>query len=638
MKKFILLITLVFTFTVSAQDESFDFPPDPYLNANFPPMQFDEPIISEEEIVGEESKHLEEKKHDKTKKEIISEIKTIDSKIYLDFRDADIREVARVLSKISGVSILVSEDVKANVTLNIEGVTWRRALELILKTYNIANIEKDNFIVLISYDKIQQELDQTPLTTKIITLNFVDIEAAKNYLKAILSKRGTLEGDSRTNSLIITDVPDIITKAENIVHNLDIKTPQVLIDVLMVDKKIEDDFNLGIDWKLNDENTDHPTRSIEQSLLTSNATITLAYGKAILDSTLLTSTLQAWKEDSKVDIIANPKIITIDNKTAEINISEQVPYTSKSESTDGGSTQSTQFKDIGIILKVKPHITKDEHIIMEIETEQSFLVKFVGSSEDLQPQIDSRKSKTTMMVRDHETVVIGGLKKKDSTTTVNKVPVLGDIPFIGKIFRKLTIDDTAKELLLFVTPMILKDTDSPTKSKKENTIQKKKDFVHEKKLEKDSRKMLSVSFEKQSDGTIKETPEKIKIPVDAGVKSTIKKLDILEKINDVKTISEKPPVIPTSDSNIKKPIYKKEILTVEEIIVKPTTNNLKEKNQKIPKKIITDNDSTFQKSINSFKKDTAPVTPTVEKNKDINNLPNFYNLNLLPVKTPNEDN
>ncbi len=638
MKKFILLITLVFTFTVSAQDESFDFPPDPYLNANFPPMQFDEPIISEEEIVGEESKHLEEKKHDKTKKEIISEIKTIDSKIYLDFRDADIREVARVLSKISGVSILVSEDVKANVTLNIEGVTWRRALELILKTYNIANIEKDNFIVLISYDKIQQELDQTPLTTKIITLNFVDIEAAKNYLKAILSKRGTLEGDSRTNSLIITDVPDIITKAENIVHNLDIKTPQVLIDVLMVDKKIEDDFNLGIDWKLNDENTDHPPRSIEQSLLTSNATITLAYGKAILDSALLTSTLQAWKEDSKVDIIANPKIITIDNKTAEINISEQVPYTSKSESTDGGSTQSTQFKDIGIILKVKPHITKDEHIIMEIETEQSFLVKFVGSSEDLQPQIDSRKSKTTMMVRDHETVVIGGLKKKDSTTTINKVPILGDIPFIGKIFRKLTIDDTAKELLLFVTPMILKDTDSPTKSKKENTIQKKKDFVHEKKLEKDSRKMLSASFEKQSDGTIKETPEKIKIPVDAGVKSTIKKLDILEKINDVKTISEKPPVIPTSDSNIKKPIYKKEILTVEEIIVKPTTNNLKEKNQKIPKKIITDNDSTFQKSINSYKKDTAPVTPTVEKNKDINNLPNFYNLNLLPVKTPNEDN
>ncbi|MCK5288826.1 MAG: hypothetical protein KAJ79_07135, partial [Candidatus Omnitrophica bacterium] len=489
MKRFFLLLAFYFAFSASAQEDlSFDFPPDPYQNPNMHPMQFDEPIIYEERI--EEPINIEEKNHDEINKNVISEIKTIDSKVYLDFRDADIREVARVLSKISGVSILVSEDVKANVTLNIEGVTWKVALELILKTYNIAYIEKDDFIVLISYEKIQLEQDQTPLTTNVITLNFVDIDAAKNYLKAILSKRGTLEGDPRTNSLIITDTPDIISKAKEIVYQLDIKTPQVLIEVLMVDKKIEDDFNLGIEWALSDTNVNVPTRSIEQSLLTSDATITLEYGKTILNSTLLASTLKAWKEDSKVDIIANPKIITIDNKTAEINISEQVPYTSKSESTDGGSTSSTQFKDIGVILKVKPHITRDEHIIMDIETEQSFLVKFVGSSDDLQPQIDSRKSKTTMMVRDHETVVIGGLKKKDTTHTINKVPILGDIPFIGKLFRKLSIDDTAKELLLFVTPMILKDSDSPTRSKKENTIEKERNFIHEKRLVNDSRKTL----------------------------------------------------------------------------------------------------------------------------------------------------
>ncbi|MCK5289049.1 MAG: hypothetical protein KAJ79_08270, partial [Candidatus Omnitrophica bacterium] len=451
--------------------------------------------------------------HDEINKNVISEIKTIDSKVYLDFRDADIREVARVLSKISGISILVSEDVKANVTVNIEGVTWRVALELILRTYNIAYIEKDDFIVLISYEKIQLEQDKTPLTTNIITLNFVDIEAAKSYLKAILSKRGTLEGDPRTNSLIITDTPDLISKAKEIVYQLDIKTPQVLIDVLMVDKKIEDDFNLGIEWTLSDTNVNVPTRSIEQSLLTSDATITLEYGKTILNSTLLASTLKAWKEDSKVDIIANPKIITIDNKTAEINISEQVPYTSKSESTDGGSTSSTQFKDIGVILKVKPHITSDEHIIMDIETEQSFLVKFVGTSDDLQPQIDSRKSNTTMMVKDHETVVIGGLKKKDTTHTINKIPILGDIPFIGRLFRKLSIDDTAKELLLFVTPMILKDSDLPTRSKKENTIEKERNFIHEKRLVNDSRKTLSTSLEQQPNDTTKEILKKIEIPV-----------------------------------------------------------------------------------------------------------------------------
>ena len=614
MKKLILLLAFFFAFTASAQEDLyFDFPPDPYQNPNMQPMQFDESIIYEEEIEIEEPINMEEKKHDEINKNVISEIKTIDSKVYLDFRDADIREVARVLSKISGISILVSEDVKANVTVNIEGVTWRVALELILRTYNIAYIEKDDFIVLISYEKIQLEQDQTPLTTNVITLNFVDIDAAKNYLKAILSKRGTLEGDPRTNSLIITDTPDIISKAKEIVYQLDIKTPQVLIEVLMVDKKIEDDFNLGIEWALSDTNVNVPTRSIEQSLLTSDATITLEYGKTILNSTLLASTLKAWKEDSKVDIIANPKIITIDNKTAEINISEQVPYTSKSESTDGGSTSSTQFKDIGVILKVKPHITSDEHIIMDIETEQSFLVKFVGTSDDLQPQIDSRKSNTTMMVKDHETVVIGGLKKKDTTHTINKIPILGDIPFIGRLFRKLSIDDTAKELLLFVTPMILKDSDSPTRSKKENTIEKERNFIHEKKIVNDSKKTLSTSLEQQPNNTTKEIPKKIEIPVTT------------KDIKPIATqIPKKPAIISESAKNITEPISKEKNFTAEEIIIKPTPASLETNKQTVSHDTI-------------IKKNTSYITPTVIKTNNEDNLPNFENLNLLPIKNPNEN-
>ena len=614
MKKLILLLAFFFAFTASAQEDLyFDFPPDPYQNPNMQPMQFDESIIYEEEIEIEEPINMEEKKHDEINKSVISEIKTIDSKVYLDFRDADIREVARVLSKISGISILVSEDVKANVTVNIEGVTWRVALELILRTYNIAYIEKDDFIVLISYEKIQLEQDKTPLTTNIITLNFVDIEAAKSYLKAILSKRGTLEGDPRTNSLIITDTPDLISKAKEIVYQLDIKTPQVLIDVLMVDKKIEDDFNLGIEWTLSDTNVNVPTRSIEQSLLTSDATITLEYGKTILNSTLLASTLKAWKEDSKVDIIANPKIITIDNKTAEINISEQVPYTSKSESTDGGSTSSTQFKDIGVILKVKPHITSDEHIIMDIETEQSFLVKFVGTSDDLQPQIDSRKSNTTMMVKDHETVVIGGLKKKDTTHTINKIPILGDIPFIGRLFRKLSIDDTAKELLLFVTPMILKDSDLPTRSKKENTIEKERNFIHEKRLVNDSRKTLSTSLEQQPNDTTKEILKKIEIPVTT------------KDITPISTqIFEKPIIISESAKNITEPISKEKSFTAEEIIVTPTPASLETNKQTVSLDTI-------------IKKNTSNITPTVIKTNNEDNLPNFENLNLLPIKNPNEN-
>ncbi len=508
MRKVIILLCLLFVFAplensfltgcnaFAQEDIPFDFPTGltDTLQPPTPPGQPEIPVPKKKSVIKEP--------------EAVSEVRTEESRVFLDFREADIREVARILSKISGVSILVSEDVSAKVTLNIEGVTWKKALELILRTYNLAMIEKEDFIIVVTYKKIQEEQEQVPLSTDIITLNFVDIEEAKTYLQSVMSKRGSIEGDKRTNSLIITDTPEAIEKAKRIVKDLDIRTPQVLIEVLMVDKKVEDEFKLGIDWSLTDEETEGTSleRSVSQSLPLTDEIITFNYGTTMFEHTRLEATIEALASNADVDIIANPKILTLDNESANIKIVEQIPYTSESTSTDGGTTTSTQFKDAGVVLDVKPHITPDGHIVLDVETEQSFQV---DSTEDGEPVINSRNSKSTMMILDGQTVVIGGLRKKDDITTVTKVPFLGDIPWIGAIFRREVSDYTTREFLIFITPTIVKEP-MEVASNKENKKILEENISHDKNIRKTARSMLgyedhSEEDEKEEDMEIKET-------------------------------------------------------------------------------------------------------------------------------------
>ena len=489
MKKIILSVCLLFVSSVFAQES---IPPD--FPAEFPGAF--EPSVSPE--VVQPPQELPQLEVPQNKKIPVKEPKAVpearirarteESKVFLDFRDADIKDVAVTLSKISGVSILVGENVKAKVTLNIEGVTWKRALELILRTYNLAMIEKDDFIIVVTYKKIQEEQDQIPLDTDIMTLNFVDIEEAKTYLQSVMSKRGSIAGDPRTNSLIITDIPEFIEKAKNIVRRLDKKTPQVLIEVLMIDKKVEDDVSFGIDWSFTNTKNEgtNLAKSISQTLqLAGSNAIAVAYGKTMFGHNRLETTLEALSLNEAVDVIANPKILTLDNITANIEIIEQIPYTSESSSTEGSVT-STQFKDTGVTLSVKPHITPDGHIILDVETKQSFRTGFTPDNE---PIIDSRISKSTMMILDGQTIVIGGLRKKDDTSTITKVPFLGDIPLLGKLFSRKVSAYITREFLIFITPTIIKEPLKVAEAS-ENKKALKKQVLHEKEMLKTARTAL----------------------------------------------------------------------------------------------------------------------------------------------------
>jgi type II secretory pathway component GspD/PulD (secretin) len=239
-----------------------------------------------------------------------------------------------------------------------------------------------------------------------------------------------------------------------------------MIEALILDLKLTDEDQLGITWEM--VHKERPERSILQRLsltsATSPASGVIKYGKSLIPAATFNLLIEMWKSQGRVEILANPRIATMDNLPAHIELLERIPYQSESQSTEGGTVVRTiQFKDAGIKLTVTPHVTnKDDNIMINISTEQSFRSGFV----ETQPIIDSRKAETTLMVKDGETIAIGGLKRKQDAITIEKIPVLGDIPVLGQLFRRKVSAITDTELLIFVTPYLREQNLSPDEEEK----------------------------------------------------------------------------------------------------------------------------------------------------------------------------
>lgn len=372
----------------------------------------------------------------------------------LNLREVPIEDALKIISEASGFNIVLDKDVKAVVNVNLKEVPWSVALENILKSNELTFKTQGNIIRVMTLASIKKEEETIPLVTKILTLNFAKIEDLKTSLTKMLSQRGSIEINIPTNSLIINDVPDVVAKIEGVATSLDIRTPQVIIEALIVSVKLSETDKMGIDWTATHK--ERPEREIAQSLLAPDSVFDIYYGKTILPKWNFDAQIALYAQDKRVEILANPRVLTLDNLPAQIEIMEQVPYTYTSSSTQGGTVTSTQFKDIGIKLNVTPHITsKDNFIYLSVKAEQSFVAAYIGDTNE--PSIDSRKAETNLMLKDSDTVVIGGLRKKDNTVTTDKVPLLGDIPLIGKLFRKEIKEIVDTELLIFITPHIVKD-------------------------------------------------------------------------------------------------------------------------------------------------------------------------------------
>lgn len=293
------------------------------------------------------------------------------------------------------------------------------------------------------------------IATEVFNLNFANAKDLEKTVSKLVSSDGKVGIDDRLNSIVVIDTAANLQRIGQVLRKLDVKAPQVMIEVLIVNVKLTDELKMGVDWTKLGDAKNYFTQGLN---ITGSAN---PYGKVTFSSTPGNWSLQGlidFVETNKdVRILANPKVLVLNNHTATIVAVDEIPYKELSETSAGGSIGTVSFKEAGIKLEVTPQITNDGYIIMHIRPEQSAQTGTFTIDNSETPIIETRRTETTLRVRDGQTIIISGLRKSEPSVVESKIPILGDIPFIGVLFRKVDTDIIESELGVFITPHIYTD-------------------------------------------------------------------------------------------------------------------------------------------------------------------------------------
>ncbi|HEX7081212.1 MAG TPA: type IV pilus secretin PilQ [Gammaproteobacteria bacterium] len=464
-----------------------------YQSDNVFTLELKQPPEEEEDVVGDAFD---------TDKEYTGE------RLTLNFQDIETRAVLQLLADTSGLNIVVSDTVQGNVTLRLQNVPWDQALDILMTTKGLDMRRNGNVMIVAPAEEIAareqaqlqarqalQELE--PLQSEFIQVNYAKAAELADLIRgaagtnALISPRGSVAVDIRTNTLLVQDTADSLANIRRLVATLDIPVRQVLIESRIV--VVNDDYsrNLGIRFgsTIVKENSSDGLVSLTGTSAGSDSIVGSALGNiaatgqpfpvtvgaiddrynvnlpvanpagsfalAILDSDYLVDLeLSALQAEGKGQVISTPHIVVSNQQEARIERGVEIPY---QESASSGAT-TTQFKEAVLSLLVTPQITPDDRIILDLNVTNDSVGEVVPSATGgLVPSIDTRSVTTKVLVNDGETVVLGGIYETENRDTVNKVPILGDIPGLGYLFRsRETVNDNA-ELLIFVTPRIIDD-------------------------------------------------------------------------------------------------------------------------------------------------------------------------------------
>lgn len=408
----------------------------------------------------------------------------------INFQDIPVRSVLQLLADYNHFNLVASDSVQGNLTLRLDGVPWTEVLDIILRVKGLDKRVKGNIIMVAPKTELdlqeKQALEKSRLAEQIGQLKSEIINI--NYAKAadvaamiggdsdvsMLSERGSVAIDERTNALLVRELPDNLRVIKEIIASLDIPVKQVQIEARVVTIKEGNIEELGIRWGYTSINGDTTIGStIEGNLassgigggevdiddflnvnlgaLSDNAA-SIAFQVASLGSnTLLDLELSALQSESKAEIISSPRLITTNKKSAYIEQGTEIPYL---KSTSSGAT-AVEFKKAVLSLTVTPQITPDNRLILDLDVTQDRVGEVLKTLEGETVAIDTQRIGTQVLVNDGETVVLGGIFQHAMTSKVDKVPVLGDIPGLGALFRRTYENIGKNELLIFVTPKII---------------------------------------------------------------------------------------------------------------------------------------------------------------------------------------
>ena len=407
-------------------------------------------------------------------------------KISLDFQDAEVSNILRLIADVSGLNMVVGEEVRGKVTLKLFNVPWDQALDIVLRTKGLGQVREGNIIRIDANANIAKQQDEAAkakeaqikaedLKTLIIPINYAKAADLATTLKKNLSSRGDLTVNEPTNSLIAKDVPQNIAEIQQLIKLLDLPTPQVLIETRIVQANRNFARDLGVQW--GGAATDSPGNNTNIALNAGPGTgdafgvqvpnfavnlpasggagsignIGFTLGRLVGTPFNLDLRLTAGEASGETKIISSPRVVTLDNKEATIQQGDSIPF----ETVSDKGTQ-TQFVDATLNLTVTPHITPNGSVIMKIKATKNAIGDFrsrLGA-----PSISKREAATEVMVQDGETTVIGGIFESTKAESETGVPWLSKIPGLSWLFKRQSVSDQTRELLIFITPTIVKRT------------------------------------------------------------------------------------------------------------------------------------------------------------------------------------
>ena len=430
-------------------------------------------------------------------------------KISLNFQNVEVRAVLQVLADFTGLNIITSDTVSGSLTLRLKDVPWDQALDIILQAKGLDKRKSGNVVWIAPRDELatreklalearQQIAELEPVHTESFQLNYQKAQDVQAFLSAgtqrILSKRGSAVVDARTNTVFVQDTPTRLEEIRRLIRQIDIPVRQVMIESRIVEAADTFSRNLGVRLGFNDRlpaigqaipgqnsgvritgggglaATGFNTTQIETqpNFQTDSLSVNLPapniggaqagqlsivlFNNAL--SRFLNLELSALQADGKGKIISSPRIITADKNEATIEQGTEIPY---QQSTSSGAT-AVSFKKATLSLKVKPQITPDDNVIMTLRINKDSVGQIVATGTGSAPSIDTKQVTTEVLVENGGTVVIGGIYTQEERSTTNKIPVLGDLPYVGFLFKNNLKTDDRRELLVFITPRILKET------------------------------------------------------------------------------------------------------------------------------------------------------------------------------------
>lgn len=420
-------------------------------------------------------------------------------KLSLNFQDIDVRSVLQLIADFTDLNLVASDTVAGNITLRLQNVPWDQALDLVLKTKGLDKRQVGNVLLVAPADEIaareRQELESqkqiaelAPLRRELIQVNYAKAADMAKLFQSVTSAdgasdtRGSVTVDERTNSIIAYQTQDRLDELRRIIAQLDIPVRQVMIEARIVEANVDYDKALGVRWggasrrgnwsvygkdgatsfdndsgqvflpgtdtvgSVSLQDGVAPVPFVDMGVLGSTSGIGIGF---LTDNVTLDLQLSAMEKTGNGEIVSQPKVVTSDKETAKILKGQEVPY---QEASSSGAT-STSFKEAALSLEVTPQITPDNRIIMEVKVTKD-APDFARALNGV-PPINKNEVNAKVLVNDGETIVIGGVFSNTQTKGVEKVPLLGDLPFLGRVFRRDVVADNKAELLVFITPRIM---------------------------------------------------------------------------------------------------------------------------------------------------------------------------------------